>query len=41
MHFLVHLDYDTFEIKVQQQFLNDLMCRHFYSQVGTTCPCLS
>lgn len=40
MHFLVHLDYDTSEIKVQQQFLNDLTCRHFYSELGTTHSCL-
>lgn len=26
MHFFVHLDYDTFEIKVQPQFVNDLVC---------------
>lgn len=41
MHFLVHLDYYTFEIKVQRQFLNDLICRQFYSELGTTNCCLS
>lgn len=39
--FLVHLDFDTFEIQVQQQFLNDLTCTQSNSEAGTTLSCLS